>query len=54
MTEMVPSRRLLTYNDLASLEICRPCVPLPVGMKPTSSMATGSMTDTPERPWFAT
>ena len=54
ITEMVPSRRLLMYSDLASLETCRPCVLAPVGMKLTSSMATWSMTDTPMRPWFAT
>jgi len=47
MTEIVPARRLLTYNDLVSRLKAKPCAPRPVPMKPTTFIDFGSMIETP-------
>ena len=54
MTEIVFSRRLVTNSRLASRLKANACAPVEVGMKPTASMASASMTSIPCVPWLAT
>ena len=54
ITEIDPAIRLLTYSLFASRDTANPWAPTPVLMNLIWRMCTGSMTDTPPSPWFAT